>query len=176
MACDPDADRLGVGVLHHDEWVIFVWKRDRILVCMAALEGHPHAEPLVFKTEVTSNLVTRIAEANAQVVDDLLVGFKYIGEAMYLLEQKKIDSDTMKDADRFAVGVEESHGVLVHSALRDKDAAGGRCSLRSWRAKEQAGPQFDRHTHELSLNTAFSTITASTIMQGVVGRRQMESA
>ena len=44
--------------------------------------------PLVIKTEVTSSLVGRIARRyNAQVVGHLLVGFKYIGEGLRLLEQ-----------------------------------------------------------------------------------------
>ena len=29
------------------------------------------------------------------------------------------------DVERFAVGVEESHGILITPAVRDKDAAGG---------------------------------------------------
>ncbi len=176
MACDPDADRLGVGVLHQDEWIILSGNEIASLVCMAALEEHPHTEPLVFKTEVTSNLVTRIAESQgAQVVDDLLVGFKYIGEAMYLLERKNRFRHHEGTLDRFAVGVEESHGVLVHSALRDKDAAGGALLLAELASRESKhGRSLIDTLHELLLqHGVFYNHTTSTIMQGVVGRRQM---
>ena len=45
-------------------------------------------QPIVVKTLVTSNLVTRIARHfKAQVVDNLLVGFKYIAEVLHQLEE-----------------------------------------------------------------------------------------
>ena len=176
MACDPDADRLGVGVLHQDEWTILSGNDIAALVCLAALANHPHPEPLVFKTAVTSNLVTRIAETRgATVIDDLLVGFKYIGEAMYLLERKNRFRNHEGTLDRFAVGVEESHGVLVQSALRDKDAAGGALLLAELASREaKQGRSLVDTLHALfHRHGVFYNHNTSTIMKGVVGRRQM---
>ena len=67
----------------------------------------------IAETLVTTQLTAAIARsASVQVVDDLLVGFKYIGETM--------DS---RGADQFVFGTEESLGYLAGDYARDKDAA-----------------------------------------------------
>jgi len=176
MACDPDADRLGVGVLHQDKWVPLTGNEIAALVCQAALEQHPHPEPLVFKTEVTSSLVSRIAETKgAQVIDDLLVGFKYIGEALFLLERKGRFRGADGPIERFAVGVEESHGVLVHTQLRDKDAAGGALLLAELASREAQDGRtlIDTLQDALLQHGVFHNHTTSTVMKGAVGRSQI---
>ncbi|MGD2272518.1 MAG: hypothetical protein PVI06_19115, partial [Desulfobacterales bacterium] len=72
---------------------------------------------VVIKTDVTTSLIEKIAlENNVRCIGDLLVGFKYIGEAMNKLEREdKIDG--------FILGTEESHGFLMGNYCRDKDAA-----------------------------------------------------
>ena len=78
--------------------------------------------PIVVKTMVTSNLVTRIARHfKAQVVDNLLVGFKYIAEVLHQLEQAGSYEDIEGTPDDFILGCEESHGYLVTPEIRDKD-------------------------------------------------------
>ncbi len=51
------------------------------------------------------------------MVDDLLVGFKYIGRAVHELEQSGVTGDAL-----LSFASEESHGYLVTPELRDKDA------------------------------------------------------
>jgi len=179
MACDPDADRLGVGVLHKGQWVPLSGNDIAALVCFAALDQHPHKEPLVLKTEVTSRLITRISEEmGAQVVGDLLVGFKYIGEALYLLERKGRFRSIEGSPERFAAGVEESHGVLVHPMIRDKDAAGGALLLAELASKEKNQDRTLIDTlYDLMLqHGVIHTHTASTVMTGAVGRGQINTA
>ncbi len=144
MACDPDADRLGVSVRHPrqapgvvDGWRDLNGNELAALVCHQALKHHPRDRPVVFKTEVTSSLVERIANAaGARIVGDLLVGFKYIGEALYALENQGKYRSFDAELDDFAVGVEESHGVLLTHAVRDKDASGGAIVLAELASKE----------------------------------------
>src|SRR5262249_9406674 len=60
----------------------------------------------------------------AQLVDNLLVGFKYIAEVLWQLEQCSRYEDVEGTPDDFVIATEESHGILVTARIRDKDAAG----------------------------------------------------
>ena len=60
----------------------------------------------------------------AQVVDNLLVGFKYIAEVLWQLEQHGGYEDVRGTPADFVIACEESHGILVTPQIRDKDAGG----------------------------------------------------
>ena len=84
------------------------------------------ASPIVVTTEVTTSMVGRIARSfNAQVVDNLLVGFKYIAEVIWQLESTGGYEDVTGTPADFVLGCEESHGLQTTADLRDKDAAVG---------------------------------------------------
>jgi phosphoglucomutase/phosphomannomutase len=90
-----------------------------------AQQGRLPRSPIVIKTEVTTSLVTRIARHfKAQVVENLLVGFKYIAEVLWQLEQNGAYEDVRGTPEDFVIACEESHGILVTPHIRDKDAAG----------------------------------------------------
>jgi phosphoglucomutase/phosphomannomutase len=122
LATDPDCDRLGVAApLTTDssgEWGTFTGNQIAALLADYVLEQTAKAGKLtdrsyVIKTLVTTELVRRIAESHgARCVGDLLVGYKYIAEAM--------DREGPED---FVYGCEESHGYLVGTYARDKDGA-----------------------------------------------------
>ncbi len=116
FATDPDADRIGCMVRHEDSWVFLTGNQIAALVIDARLRRWKGpGQPLVLHTEVSSTLLSRVAASHgAEVRGDLLVGFKYIADVMNGVEE-----------GRFAVGAEESHGLLVSDRMRDKDAAGG---------------------------------------------------
>lgn len=121
FASDPDADRLGVAVKHKDGRFeilngnqVGVLLTDYVLAKRGSM-GKLTPDSYVLETFVTSPMVTRIAWShNVQAVDDLPVGFKYIGQKMDELGPEK-----------FLVGCEESLGYLAGSYARDKDAAIG---------------------------------------------------
>lgn len=114
FATDPDADRIGCMVRHQQEWRFLSGNQLAALAIEARLARHPRPA-LVVHTEVSSRLLTRVANARgATVVNHLLVGFKYIAQVMNEAEP-----------GHFAVGAEESHGMLLSDAMRDKDAGGG---------------------------------------------------
>jgi phosphoglucomutase/phosphomannomutase len=80
----------------------------------------------VLKTLVTTSLVTRIARHfGCQVVEDLLVGFKYMADVLWHLESTGSYEEVRGRPSDFIIGCEESHGVLLTPAIRDKDAAAG---------------------------------------------------
>src|SRR5262249_19343765 len=75
--------------------------------------GELSSKHFVCKTLVTTEMVRRIADHfGVQTHGDLQVGFKWIGQ--------EIDD---AGPEHFVFGCEESHGYLVGTHVRDKDAA-----------------------------------------------------
>ena len=118
LASDPDADRLGVVVKTRDgEFVHLTGNRVGALICdfvtsRRAARGELTGDHYVVETMVTTPLVGRVAESRGcRVVDNLLVGFKFIGQTM-----------DQEGPDDFVFGTEESLGYLAGSYCRDKDA------------------------------------------------------
>lgn len=133
MACDPDADRIGLVARGAQGFRFFTGNEIAALVAEYRLTQGAWANPVVMKTEVTSDLVRRVAlRHGAQVVAHLMVGFKYIGDGLGQLEDTGRFGDVTGRPSDFVVGVEESHGVLVTPDLRDKDAAGAALALAEY--------------------------------------------
>ncbi len=122
LASDPDADRIGVGLpLTKDmagPWTTL--DGNQIGVAMAAFvmrkmkaAGKLRPEHYLVTTLVSSQMTKALADREGvNVEDDLLVGFKWIGQ--------RIDQ---KGPENFLFGFEESHGYLKGTHVRDKDAA-----------------------------------------------------
>lgn len=132
LATDPDADRLGgMAPVQHpaERWRVLNGNEIGALLTHFKLQklseqGLLPASPIVIKTLVTTNLVTRIARHfGAQVVDNLLVGCKYIADVMWQLEQHGHYEDVEGTPADVVIGCEESHGYLLTPKVRDKDAA-----------------------------------------------------
>jgi phosphoglucomutase/phosphomannomutase len=141
LATDPDADRLG-GMIpdcpdsefeHYEEIAKTKWRfvtghefaalLTHFKLNQLARQGTMPASPIVVKTAMTTSQVTLIARSfGAQVVDDLLVGFKYIADVLWSLEQHGSYEDVRGTPQDFIIGAEESHGLLVTPQIRDKDA------------------------------------------------------
>src|SRR5262249_24262248 len=119
----------GEGRVRGDEWHVVNGNQMAALLTHFKLnkltqQGRLPPSPIVICTEVTTSQVTRIARHfKAQVIDDLLVGFKYIADVLWQLEQNGTYGDVMGTPEDFVLAVEESHGVLVTPHIRDKDAA-----------------------------------------------------
>lgn len=123
LTTDPDADRLGVVVLHADGTSSFLTGNQiAALLCHYILSmreklGTLTGKQFVAKTIVTTDLIELIAnDYGVQCRGNLLVGFKYIGELVRLYEDE--------GDEEFVFGGEESFGSLVGGYARDKDAAG----------------------------------------------------
>ena len=120
LATDPDCDRVGIAVLDAGEYKLMtgnevgVLLTEYILSCRKAQGTLPNA-PVVIKSFVTTELVTRVAEKYGAETRSLLTGFKYIGELITQLE-------AAGEPERFIVGMEESYGYLAGTHARDKDA------------------------------------------------------
>jgi phosphomannomutase len=179
MACDPDADRLGVVVRTLQGWRPLTGNEIAVLVTYAALQsGRTNPQSVVMRTEVTTALVSRLARAKGvQVVDHLLVGFKYIGDGIRALEEEGRFGAAIGTAEDFLVGVEESHGVLLTSGIRDKDAAGGALLLADLASveKNQGRTLLDCLEGIWEEHGQVANVLVSTVMRGAAGRQKIEA-
>jgi len=116
FATDPDCDRCGVGILENDEIRLLNGNEIGILMFDFLLKFKPHNEKsIIVKTIVSSDQIDAIAKENNVEVNNVLTGFKYIGEVINHLEENG-------ESDRFFMGFEESYGYLTGTKVRDKDA------------------------------------------------------
>lgn len=134
LSTDPDADRIGVMVNHHDTWKFLNGNEIGILLTHYGIrqfkaQGALRPDSTIIKTDVTTSLIAHMAEASGvSCIGDLLVGFKYIGEEMNHLE-------AAGRMDGFILGTEESHGYLMGNYARDKDAAGAAIWIAEYAAE-----------------------------------------
>ena len=120
LATDPDSDRVGIAEKINNEFRLFSGNEVGILLTDYILSsrkkrGDLPEKPVVVKTIVTSELVSKIAEKYNCDLKNVLTGFKYIGEQILNLEK-------INQQNRFVFGFEESYGYLAGSYARDKDA------------------------------------------------------
>lgn len=129
LATDPDADRLG-AMAPDRQGVWHVITGNQLAALLTHFKLHKLAQfgrlprsPIVVRTEVTTSLVTLIArQFSAQVIDDLLVGFKYVADLLWRLERDGAYGDVQGTPADFILATEESHGILLTPQIRDKDA------------------------------------------------------
>ena len=133
IATDPDADRIGglacTSTDGQGDYRFLTGQEIAALVTYFKLsrlssQGDLPASPIVVTTEVTTGMITRICRHfGSQVVNDLLVGFKYHADVLWQLESTGQYGDVKGTPSDFVIATEESHGILATAALRDKDSA-----------------------------------------------------
>ena len=128
LSSDPDADRVGLEVkLPDGSWYHFDGNQ------LAAVLGYflmldsrgPRRRGLVIETLVTTRLLGKIvAQAgDSWLVDDLLVGFKYVAAVLKALDRTGAYGDVRCASEQLVLAVEESHGGMLIPHIKDKDAA-----------------------------------------------------
>ncbi|MFN8627505.1 MAG: phospho-sugar mutase [Candidatus Binatia bacterium] len=181
LVTDPDADRLGVSAPHPGGWRLLSGNEIAIVLAADSIETHRERGTLpprafMVKTAVTTELLTRITEAHGvQIVGNLLVGFKYVGQVLDAISERGRFADVEASPDDFLLAAEESNGVLVSPALRDKDAAGGALLLaelcaRLRQRRQTLGAYLDDvyRRYGYAANTAFSLV-----MEGITGSQRV---
>ena len=119
VTADPDGDRVGLAVKTEEGYKLLTGNQTGAILIEYLLtqrkeKGEMPAKGRVFKTIVTSDLGRVIAEYHGASTEDVLTGFKFIGEKIKQYEETK--------EYEFLFGYEESYGYLVKSFARDKDA------------------------------------------------------
>jgi phosphomannomutase len=120
IATDPDADRVGIAVLHLGK-VHLMTGNQVASVCLAhicealTVQGKMPDKGAFIKTIGTTELFKAIAESYGRSCFDVLTGFKYVA-------QKIREWEKDFNGYRFIFGGEESYGYLLGTHVRDKDA------------------------------------------------------
>lgn len=119
LVCDPDADRMGVGVKYNGEYKLLTGNQSgavliEYIFSQLTEKGLMPANPVMFNTVVTSDLGEKIATKYGVATEKTLTGFKFIGEKVAKYE--KTNEKT------YVFGYEESYGSLIKPFVRDKDA------------------------------------------------------
>ncbi len=122
LATDPDCDRMGcaapVSKNRTGPWGTFTGNQLGALLADYVCEqrkksGGLTKENYLVTTLVTTQMVRRIGDSyGVKTFDNLHVGFKWIAQ--------QVD---VSGPEKFLFGTEESHGFLVGTHVRDKDAA-----------------------------------------------------
>ncbi|MFZ4428581.1 MAG: phospho-sugar mutase [Saprospiraceae bacterium] len=124
IATDPDADRVGAAVKNKaGEWQLLNGNQMASLIIYYMLQawknsGKLQGHEFVAKTIVTTNIIDAMCAAYGVPCYNTLTGFKYIAQVIRELEGKA----------QFISGGEESYGMLIGDAVRDKDAVAA-CSM-----------------------------------------------
>ena len=120
ISTDPDCDRIGVCVFDGKEYIFLSGNEIGVLLVSYILKyrefmGTLPKKPVIVKTIVSTDFIDKIARKyNCEVVN-VLTGFKYIGKEVLKLEKNS-------ESHRYILGFEESHGYLIGTYARDKDA------------------------------------------------------
>ncbi|MGM9959974.1 MAG: phospho-sugar mutase [Allobaculum sp.] len=119
LVCDPDADRMGVGVKHDGEYIVMTGNQSGAVLLEYILDqmdkkGIMPENPVMFNTVVTSDLGEKVANAHGVTCEKTLTGFKFIGE--------KVAKYEVTHEKNYVFGYEESYGSLIKPFVRDKDA------------------------------------------------------
>lgn len=184
LACDPDADRLGVCSRTPEGTYRFLTGNEiAVLVTHYKLEqlqrlGRLPARPCVIKTEVTTNLLRPITDAFAGVlIGDLLVGFKYHADVLEQLQRSGRFGTIQATMQDFIIGVEESHGILVTSEIRDKDAAGAALLLAELASlQRQRGATLVEYLDDIYARYGYyANLGTSMVMTGAEGTANIQT-
>ncbi len=117
LATDPDADRLGVAVLHNGQYILLTGNQSATVIFNYIVNEHLKrhedlANDYLFTTVVSGRLCTLIAQKHGIKVETTLTGFKYIGD-----KARQIEGE-----GHYLFGYEESYGCLIKDSVRDKDS------------------------------------------------------
>lgn len=174
LGTDPDADRLGIAVPDKKgNWVLITGNQLGALLCDYILSSLQKKEalpshPVLVKTIVTTELQRFIAESYGVEVQDVLTGFKYIGEKIREFEES---------GENYVFGGEESYGYLVGTEVRDKDAvSAATMTVEMTLYQRQKGRSVLEYLDDLyKTHGYFEECLISEYFKGIKGKEIMEN-
>lgn len=181
LSSDPDADRIGSIVPHNGTWRFLTGNEIASLLTHFRLEqyqvqGRLSTSPLVITTVVTTGQIGRIARKfGVQLVDDLLVGFKYHADVLNQLEVSGKFADITGRPEDMVMATEESHGAMATSEIRDKDSGGPSLLLAELAlSQKRRGRSVIDYLEYLNRTYGyFWNGLQNIIMTGILGKQQM---
>ena len=187
FATDPDADRLGMIVPDGRGGFESVGGNEIGLLLIESIlatkrrKGTLTARPIFINTLVSSSLQREIARRyGCQIVGDLMVGFKYMGDVLRHIEKsgrfppggavpgEDSVEGTLED---FVFTTEESHGYLLTPRIRDKDACGAAVHLAGLASELlDTGRTFRGYLRDIYRVYGYQrNALRSLVMEGIVG-------
>jgi phosphoglucomutase/phosphomannomutase len=176
LSTDPDADRIGLEArLADGRWFHFDGNQIAAILgyyLMLDPEG-PKRRGLVIETLVTTKMLGRIAEeaGDSPLVDDLLVGFKYVADVLKRLGRGEAYGEVRCSPERLVLAAEESHGVIMLPGIRDKDATPAAMYLAALHQRETARGRtlLDYYVGILEALGGYDNVNRSIVMLGADG-------
>lgn len=176
LSSDPDADRVGLEIkLADGSWYHFDGNQiAAVLAYFLMLDPQgPRRRGLVIETLVTTKILGRIVERAGEswIVDDLLVGFKYVADVLKTLDAAGRYRDVACSSDKLVLAAEESHGVVMVPTIRDKDATPACMYLAALhqRLAKEGRTLLDYYTSILEELGGYDTVNRSIMMAGAAG-------
>lgn len=121
LGTDPDCDRIGAVVKDNKgDYRVLTGNQVGVLLThyiVSSLKDMNKLTPAgtIIKTIVSTDMVKPICKDYGVNLEEVLTGFKYIGELIKNFE-------STPDKNKFLLGFEESYGYLSGDFVRDKDA------------------------------------------------------
>jgi phosphoglucomutase len=175
LATDPDADRLGVAVLHEGEYVTLTGNQVCALLADFVIRenvrlGRVHGKPGIVTTVVTSPLVQKVAHSHGAACPLVLTGFKWIANELRAWLRET-------NGPKFLYGTEESIGYLVGSHCRDKDGVVAACCVAEMAAEQrELGNTLVDYLYELYLKHGVHYEWQKNItLPGIEGARKIQA-
>ena len=181
LSSDPDADRIGLEArLADGSWYHFDGNKIATLLCyylMLDPDG-PQRRGLVMETLVTTKILGQIAAkaGDSWIVDDLLVGFKYMANVLKVLEQRGRWGNACTRPESLVLATEEAHGLMLTPTIRDKDSAPACMFLAALyqKVKMEGRNLLDYYTEILEKLGGYADTGRSLVMTGAEGGIQRD--
>jgi phosphoglucomutase/phosphomannomutase len=181
LSSDPDADRCGLDIqLQDGSWFHCDGNQIAAIVAyylMVDPQG-PQRRGLLIETVVTTRILSAIAaRLGTPIVDDLLVGFKYISNVVKNLGPGQEYAHLDCQPDDLVFAAEESHGVMTIPTIRDKDATPACVYLAALHQRLHAEGRtlLDYYCDILTDLGAYDNVNRSIVMAGADGLRQKDA-
>jgi phosphoglucomutase len=184
LSSDPDADRIGCEIRvqdgFQDGWYHLDGNQIAAILCYALMldPAGPRRKGLVIETLVTTKLLRRIVEARGEsdLIDDLLVGFKYVADVLKRLGREGRYRDIRRRPEELVLAAEESHGVIFLPHILDKDAAPACMYLAGLyqRLRGEGRTLLDYYVSILEELGGFDTVNRSIMMAGASGMERKD--
>lgn len=172
IATDPDADRLGVYLKGKEGFLPLTGNQSGALLCEYVVSERKRRNLLpekgiILSTIVSGKLGFAIAKEYGLLYDEVLTGFKYIGDKMREYDQNGNAA--------FVFGYEESYGCLPFDCARDKDAVAAAATLCEMAAAaKQEGVSLESKMSALYEKYGYYTEKSfSVVLKGVSGAKRI---
>jgi len=174
LVCDPDGDRMGVGIKHDGEYIIMTGNQSGAVLLEYILfsrkkSGMLPANSIMFNTVVTSDLGEKVATKYGVETEKTLTGFKFIGE--------KVAKYEINNEKTYVFGYEESYGSLIAPFVRDKDATQACLMLAEAVAfyKEKGMDLIDVLNNLYKEHGAYDESQVAIVLSGQAGAEKIQS-